>query len=226
MSVITVRGQLGSGAPEIGKRIAQELGIDYVDREIIAKVAELLNRNRNEVYAKERPPTRLFERIADSLGHAPPVNVAPGGSDMAIMAAYLPVWKIPLDDIRYLKGLRAIILDLARNNGIVIRGRGSQFILKDCLYAVHVLFVAPLDLRVSRVMRDMNLNEARARKEIEDFDSSRQRFIKTYFKAELEDPLNYDLVINTGRFNYESAASVVLDTVNKTLTESFAERLA
>jgi cytidylate kinase len=36
MPVITIRGQLGSGAPEIANRVAERLHIDYVDREIIA----------------------------------------------------------------------------------------------------------------------------------------------------------------------------------------------
>ena len=36
MPVITIRGKLGSGAPEIGKLVAESLHIDYIDREIIA----------------------------------------------------------------------------------------------------------------------------------------------------------------------------------------------
>ncbi len=42
MSVVTIRGHLGSGAPEIGKQVADRLSIDYVDREIIADVAKQL----------------------------------------------------------------------------------------------------------------------------------------------------------------------------------------
>jgi shikimate kinase len=38
MPVITIRGKMGSGAPEIGRKIASILKIDYIDREIIAEV--------------------------------------------------------------------------------------------------------------------------------------------------------------------------------------------
>ena len=38
MPVVTIRGQLGSGAPEIGKLIAEKLQCDYVDREIISQI--------------------------------------------------------------------------------------------------------------------------------------------------------------------------------------------
>ena len=56
MSVVTIRGQLGSGAPEIGRQIADRLHADYVDREIIAKVAARLRRQEQEVIEKEMPP--------------------------------------------------------------------------------------------------------------------------------------------------------------------------
>ena len=49
MSVVTIRGQLGSGAPEIGREVAERLHADYVDREIIAEVAARLHRQEQDV---------------------------------------------------------------------------------------------------------------------------------------------------------------------------------
>jgi cytidylate kinase len=59
-------------------------------------------------------------------------------------------------------------------------------------------------------MEDMKINEEAARKEITRFDSSRREFIKRYFQAELEDPVNYDIVINTSVINYKDAAAIVI----------------
>lgn len=214
MAVITIRGQLGSGAPEIGKLIADKLHIDYVDREIIAKVAELLNRREQEVIAKEMPPGSLLGRVAVALGHTPPVSVNTsivyGGE---YLGASLPTWEIPLDDTRYLAGLKSIITELATSDSIVIRGRGSQFILKNWPGALHALFVSPLKLRVRRVMEDMKIGEESAKKEIARFDNGRRRFIKKYFNAELEDPVHYDLVINTERLSFETAASIIINAL-------------
>jgi cytidylate kinase len=64
MPVITIRGQLGSGASDIGKLVADKLHIDYVDREIIARVAELLIRGDKDVILKEMPPSNLLGRIS------------------------------------------------------------------------------------------------------------------------------------------------------------------
>ncbi len=57
------------------------------------------------------------------------------------------------------------------------------------------------------------MDEETARKEIARFDNSRHEFIKRYFKAELEDPVHYDLVINTEHLSFEAAASIVVGAV-------------
>jgi len=210
MPVVTIRGQLGSGAPEIGKLIAEKIHCDYVDREIIARVAELLNRKDKDVMEKEMPPGSLMGRIALALEHSPPISSSTG---VYVNELYLPAWEIPLDDTRYLDGLKSIIRELAMSESIVIRGRGSQFILKYWPGALHVLFVSPLKLRVKRVMEEMKMDEESAKKEIGRFDSSRHQFIKKYFDAELEDPIHYDLVINTEHLSFEAAASIVINTL-------------
>jgi cytidylate kinase len=212
MPIVTIRGQLGSGAPEIGKRVANQLHIDYVDREIIAVVAALLNYPKKRIEAKEMPAGTLKGRISEALNHGYPSFAGPGGVDMPT-PMYLPAWEIPLDDPSYLAGLESVIKELAANQSIVIRGRGSQFILKDYPSSLHVLVVAPLRIRMARVMKDRKMDEKAAKQEITRFDSSRREFIKRYFKAELEDPINYDIVINTEHLIFEDTASIITDTL-------------
>ncbi len=202
MPVVTIRGQLGSRAPEIGKQVAERLHVDYVDREVIAKVAELLGWSKQGIELKETPPDSLLTRIAATLGRVPPFD-----------GAGLPTWEIPLGDAHYLAGLEFIIKELAGSQSIVIRGRGSQFILKNHPGALHVLVVAPLELRLKRVMENLKLDEETARKEITRFDGSGREFIKRYFQAELDDPVHYDLVINTNHLSSENAASIVVNAL-------------
>ncbi len=206
MAVVTIRGQMGSGAPEIGRLVADKLHADYVDREIIAKVAALLNRRKQNVIAKEMPPGSLLGRIAQALGRG-------YAFDVDYKGVFLPAWEIPLDDTRYLAGLKSIIKELASNQSIVIRGRGSQFILMDYPGAFHVLVVAPLEIRVKSIMENLNLDGEAADKEIARSDSSHCEFIRRYFQAELEDPVNYDLVINTGHLDFETAASIIVNAL-------------
>jgi len=213
MPVVTIRGQLGSGAPEIGKRVAERLHIDYVDREIIAEVAARVNSPKEKIESKEMPPATLLRRIVDALEHNYPPAPSSGGVSISY-PMYLPAWQIPLDDPSYLKGLEAVIRELAASQSIVIRGRGSQFILKDYPGALHVLVVAPLGIRVTRLMTSRKLDEKTAKQEITRFDSSRREFIKRYFKAELEDPIHYDLVINTEHLSFEDATSIIINALS------------
>jgi len=204
MSVVTIRGQLGSGAPEVGREVAARLHADYVDREIIAEVAARLHRQEQDVLAKEMPPSSLLGRIAEALEHS-------YGFDVGFEGAYLPSWQIPLNDTRYFQALETVVKELARKQSLVLRGRGSQFILKDFPGAIHTLVVAPFKVRMKRVMENFQLNQEDAKREMDRFDKSSREFIKRYFKAEPEDPVHYDIVINTERFSFQAAASLVVD---------------
>jgi len=207
MSLVTIRGQLGSGASEAGRQIADRLQANYVDREIIAEVAARLHRKEREVIAKEMPPGSFLGRIAEALGTSYAL-----GDGMA--GAYLPVGEIPLDNTRYLQALESVVRELVQSQPLVILGRGSQFILKGYPGILHVLAVAPIEVRVERVMRDRRLDQEAAKLEILRYDNSLREFFKRYFKAEPEDPVHYDLVINTGRFSFEAAASIVVDALS------------
>jgi cytidylate kinase len=207
MSVITIRGQFGSGAPEVGKIVADRLKIDYIDREIIAEVAARLHRKEEEVIAKEMPPSTLLGRVAEVLGRS-------YGYGDAFAGAYLPVWELPLNDRRYFEVLESVVKELARGQSIVIQGRGSQFILKDYPGALHVLLVAPIEVRVKRVAEDLKIDEEAAKVEIARFDNSVREFVKRHFRAELENPLHYDIAINTARLDFQAAASIVIDSLS------------
>ena len=55
-------------------------------------------------------------------------------------------------------------------------------------------------LRVKRIIEISKVEEAKARKMMQRYASSRRVFAKKYFNAGLEDPINCDLIINTERF--------------------------
>ncbi len=202
MAIITIRGSLGSWAPEIGRKVAKGINADYIDREIIAEVAARIVWPENAVEAKETPACGLLDRIADALKYV-------YTSGTGLEGVYLPTWQIALDDNRYLAGLQSVINDLAKSKSVVICGRGSQFILKDYPNAFHVLVMAPLEVRLKRVMENLGTDEENTRKEITRFDSSHREFTKKYFNAEIEDPANYDLIINTKHIDLDTAAGLI-----------------
>ena len=207
MPIITIRGQYGSWSAEIGELIAHKLNIDYIDREIIARVAQRLRQTNMKIEKKEMPPITLLEQIAEAMEQAAYLG------DNIYAGIYSPLWELSLSDTNYLSGLEQVIKKLAGSQSIVIRGRGSQFILKDFPGAFHVLIVAPIEVRVKRVKESLKINEEDARKEITRFDEGSREFVKRYFKADIADPINYDIVINTRHVNIEGAASIIVDSI-------------
>ncbi len=207
MPIVTIRGTMGSWAPEIGRKVADLLHTDYVDRRIIAEVAARLRRQEEEVSAKELPPSSLLGRVAEALD----LSMSSG---VGFEGTYLPTWEIPLDDRRYLQALESVVKELARAPSIVIQGRGAQFILKNYPQSLHVFTVAPFEARLKRVMESQRLGEAAARQEMARFDKGSREFIKRYFQASWEDPVQYDLVINTEQISVEAAASMIVNALS------------
>jgi cytidylate kinase len=113
-----------------------------------------------------------------------------------------------------LPALDSVIKELARIPTMVIRGRGSQFILRDHPVAFHLPVVAPLEARGRRVIKNLRLDPESAKREIARFDRSRRESIRRYFQAELEDPVFYDLTLNTGNLGYEAAAAIAVDALS------------
>jgi cytidylate kinase len=208
MSIVTIRGQRGSGAHLIGKSVARRLHYDYADREILSEVARALKVKSLEVQMKETPPSTFIGRVAEVISSMYSIN--PSCPDVT-----LPTWHPPLDDACYLDTLERVIKSIAQNQSVVICGRGSQFILRDNPDALHVLTVAPLEVRINRVMSEMKLDRAGALKEIEKVDTCRRAFIKRYFHVEMEDPVHHHLTINTGRIDDEAASSMIVEFISR-----------
>jgi cytidylate kinase len=104
------------------------------------------------------------------------------------------------------------ILRLASLGRVVLVGRGSGAITKRLPYVFHVRLVAPLDRRIQHTAKYYQLTPAEAAKRVREQDEGRRRYLRRYFDAEVEDPLLYDLVINTERLSFERAADLIAQT--------------
>ena len=153
------------------------------------------------------PPGSILGRMAKALGDRLAYGAGAEG-------AFLPSWQTPLNDPRDLPVLESVIKELARIPTMVIRGGGSQFILRDHPAAFHLLAVAPLEARGRRVMKNLRLDQESAKQEIARFDRRRRESIRRYFQAELEDPVFYDLTLNTGNLGFEAAAAMAVDALS------------
>ena len=105
--------------------------------------------------------------------------------------------------------ISAAILQLAHVGHVIFAGRAANLITRSLSSGLHVRLVAPLDLRVARMAAHLGCPIDEARALVEKTDLARQRFVRSHFDRDLDDPLLYDLVINTLNLSPNSAARLV-----------------
>lgn len=105
------------------------------------------------------------------------------------------------------------ILRLAELGNVIIIGRGANVITARLKHVFHVRLVAPLEKRIERIQQTENLTAKAAARFIEKEDAGRKRYLKKYFDADIDDPLLYHLVINTGAVSCEQAVRIIGDAV-------------
>lgn len=107
------------------------------------------------------------------------------------------------------------ILKFAELGNVILVGRGGNFVTARLPHVLHVRLVAPLEDRIERIIRDDCKSPAEARKFCLDEEQHRARYIKTYYNADINDPANYHLVINTSRIGYDHAAKLIGEALLK-----------
>lgn len=120
--------------------------------------------------------------------------------------------------------IELIILEYALKGNVIIYGRGGQDLLNGINSVLRVRIIAPFEERVERWAEREWLDPDRARMLIRKSDQQRAGFIKYYFDRDWDDPLGYDLVINTQRLSEDGAIRLICDGVkDRNLTEAKAQ---
>ncbi|MHB1397656.1 MAG: cytidylate kinase family protein [Trichloromonadaceae bacterium] len=114
-----------------------------------------------------------------------------------------------------------IILEYALKGNVIIYGRGGQDLLQGIDSVLRVRIIAPFEERVERWAEREWLDPELARVLVRKSDQQRAGFIKYYFDRNWEDPLHYDLLINTVRFSTDTAVKLICEGIkDKNLAEN------
>jgi cytidylate kinase len=101
------------------------------------------------------------------------------------------------------------ILKLASLGHAIIVGRGSAVITARFPSVLHVRLVAPFKARLRYIGEHNHISTSEAEKILREQDDSRRRYLRTYFHADIDDPVLYDLTINTGRLGFTRCADLI-----------------
>ena len=220
MPVVTMSGTIASGASEIGRAAASLLGTDYVDQQLLVDAARRLGVPLEVMADRDERCSSFGERLSSMLrgflersaAGGDPLTGA-GGLEVLLGRTYedmaLEREEPEVSDSLYMKTMTAIIRELGGRGEIVVLGRGSQMILHDLPGALHVLTLAPQELRIERLAAREGISVEEATQRVHDRDKARGDFHHKFWKVDVNDPSLYDVTLETSRLPYEAGAELV-----------------
>jgi hypothetical protein len=106
------------------------------------------------------------------------------------------------------------ILHLAELGNAILIGRGGNLITRSLPGAFHVRLVGSREQRILHAATALELDAAAASAYVRSQDLGRKRYVEKYYAEDIDDPLLYDLVINTDRVPYREAAAIIADAAS------------
>jgi hypothetical protein len=183
--ILTVSRQRGSDGTLLAERLAERFGYTLLHRDVIDRICESSGYKRRIVESLDGRARSQVLLLVESV----------------LQGAYV-------DASDYLRALLEVIYSISQLGGVVVVGRGSNFILGH-ERGFHIRVVAPLEVRVRNLARREGLAERVALREIEKSDHERAEWIRKACGRSIDDPLGYDLVINHLSISLESATRLV-----------------
>ena len=195
--IITVSRQFGSGGRSIAKQLAERLGYDYYDREIIDNVSLETGFTKDFIASKgeEAPGKTIFSYGFDSHG-------VPGVMNGMTTNDY--IWTAQ----------RKVICDIADSGKpCVIVGRSADYILAERDGVFNVFIYADMEYRKDRIVRLYGSSEKKPEKRLNEKDKKRAANHKHFTNLEWGYAPNYDLSLNSGKLGIEKCVDIIENIV-------------
>lgn len=179
---ITISRQFGSGGHEIGEILAENLGIDLIDREIVAETAKTSNIAQSVIESLDEKPTTSF--LYSLVMGLRPEKLSPVEYD------------IPLPQKVFLAEYHTI-QKIAMEKSAVFVGRCADYALADILPCIRIFIYAPLEERIKRIQEFRNLDRDHALELIRKTDKQRSGYYNYYTDKKWGSPDSYDICISS-----------------------------
>ena len=108
---------------------------------------------------------------------------------------------------------------LAEVGKAIIVGRAGSEVTRGLGPSVSIRLIAPESQRIKRMMELRSLDEKKARESMDKHDGGRARLLKRHFRVDIDDPLRYDAIWNTGSASFEAIAAATVALLKQRATE-------
>lgn len=184
--IVTITRQYGSGGREIGKRLAEQLGVEFFDNKLLDHAADHsgIHKSHFEENDEKRPNSFLY-LLSTTYGQ--------GG--------------VPFDDTLFFAQLNSI-QKIASEQSCVIIGRCADYALRDFEGVVNIFICAPFEDRVKRAIEIYDIAEKHAADYVKRIDKQRTSYYNYYTDKRWGAPSNYHLCLDSSALGIDG--SVVL----------------
>lgn len=210
MPVVTLSRTFGSGGAAVGRMLAERLGAEYLDRELVARVAARSGIAEAEAEGYDERLPSLWQRLAAALATSGPEAIMTPTPGEAVTG--------PAVGERLFAITRTVIEEAAQSGNAVIVGRGAAWILAGRADLLRVQLHAPLADRV-RYLRSRveeapgelrpDASDAELRDLCRSIDAARGAYIRSHFDADWMDLRHYDLALDTGRLGLSRCVDLI-----------------
>jgi len=191
--VVTVSRQAGSRGTFLASRLADELGFTRLHRETIDAICQTSGYRR-----------RIVENLDERFR-----------GDLDVMVEGMITGQ-SVDHGDYARHLFQVVLSMARLGGVVLVGRGGNFILGP-RRGFHIRVVAPREQRIVNLVTYKSVTREVAASEADRVDRERKELIAKLFDRDIDDPRHYDLVINLAFIELEAMVEPTIAAIRSKL---------
>jgi hypothetical protein len=180
--LVTIAAEHGAFGDVVAPRVAEALGVPFLDRALPADPEEPRQRAGSLVGSLARASTML------------------GGA---------PLERLDLDEGRVRAELAEFLARAERTGGVVL-GRGGMVVLAGAPSALHVLLTGPLEGRVARIARRDGVGRDEAERRVAAHDRARKAYIGRTFAVQADDRTLFHLIVDTVALGVDAAAELIV----------------
>lgn len=197
MTVVTLSAPYGAGGSIVGPRLAERLGVQFVDRAIPREVAQRLAVPLEEAVRRDEAVGGVLERLVRML--------APAG---VVYGARPVVEPEIVGERSYCDATEQVIREQVLE-GAVILGRAAALVLRDHPGALHVRLTGPRERRLEQAMELEGIGREEAGRRLEATDRAREAYVRHFYGTDPRDPELYHLVVDSTAIGLDDCVEVL-----------------
>jgi Cytidylate kinase-like family len=197
MTVVTLSASYGAGGSQVGPRLADRLGVAFIDRVIPTAVAERLAVPLDDALAHDDAVRSVLERLL--MRFAPAAQAFSGAATPPEI----------VDERSFLRATEEVIRERCAEGSGVILGRAAAVVLRDRPGALHVRLDGPAERRVAQAMELEGIDRATAERQMQETDRAREAYVQQFYGVDARDARLYHLVLDSTALALDACVELI-----------------